>query len=64
MPALFRAFSDTPPTEDGIIGFANSYGSLGIAQVVTFPEAMIVRDLGGNDLSFEMVGYGEELSRW
>jgi hypothetical protein len=63
-PALFRIFADTPPTEDGIIGFASSYGSLGIAQVVTFPEAVIPRNFDGNDLGFEMVGYGEALFRW
>jgi transposase-like protein len=30
-PALFRIFAGTPPTEDGILAFANQYGVLGLS---------------------------------
>jgi hypothetical protein len=32
-PALFRAFAETPPTEEGILAFANKWGALGESDV-------------------------------
>ena len=36
-PGLFRTFAATPPSEDGILGFANRYGMLGgdLSRVLT-----------------------------
>lgn len=58
-PALFRLFAETPPTEDGIQGFANQYGGLGpgVAVRVLLSET-------ADETNPHPWGWGESLSRW
>lgn len=58
-PALFRLFAETPPTEAGILGFANQYGGLGpeVAVRVLLAET-------ADATTPHPWGWGEPLSRW
>jgi hypothetical protein len=42
-PALYRSFADTPPTEEGIITFADRWGALGEWDVITGTTPMMGR---------------------
>ncbi len=56
--ALHREFSETCPTEDGVITFANQYGLLGDGTCDLLP-------VGWEDLEEDQVGtYGEPLFNW
>jgi hypothetical protein len=55
-PALFRTFADVPATEEGILAFANEYGSLGIGHG-------IILDVHGPDNEL-LIGGGEPLKTW
>jgi hypothetical protein len=65
VPALFRTFIETEPTEAAILDFATRYGALGIAQDIEIPA----EDESGQTLSpeagFEFdFGKGESFSYW
>jgi len=51
-PALFRTFADTPPTEAGIVDFANQYGALGTGPRIPVPIEGPVRARPTVDDSF------------
>jgi hypothetical protein len=42
-PALFRAFAEVPPTEDGILAFANEWGALGEADRIVGETPLATR---------------------
>jgi hypothetical protein len=57
--ALFRTFAETPPTEEGILQFADRYGWLGLRKLV-LPKEEIV--LGPNDKALATKSLGEKFS--
>jgi hypothetical protein len=67
-PALFQVFANTEPTEEGIISFADRYGSLGCTTWMEIPSdgAQPLLDVGiclqkrGESFS----GKGEKISQW
>jgi hypothetical protein len=55
-PALFRTFADIPATEEGVLAFANKYGSLGDCKPIVLD--------GHGPESQRTTGYGELLLTW
>ncbi len=54
---LFRTFAETPPTPDGVLGFADRYGMLGVPQNASSPG------FGGEGWNRGR-GRGETLNNW
>jgi len=68
---LFQTFAATPPTEDGILAFANEYGLFGDSSLVLLPKPITLQgdpssDISGlrGDLVFYPVGIGESFEHW
>ncbi len=67
IPKLFHKLAETPPTEEGIVEFANRFGMLGLSELVNIPKDT-VPDSGEPDPAVgrlaSFLRFGEPLSAW
>jgi hypothetical protein len=67
-PALFRAFADAEPTEDGFLKFVNRYGQLGTRELASvgnnvFTAESLTRFLSEHEAVTQVVGMIDALRR-
>jgi hypothetical protein len=67
--AVFLAFAETEPTEEGILGFANRYGALRLDEQVIlsaeeYPKLPGLTESSGDVEMYWALGWGEKLSLW